>query len=69
MPVLLRHYLQLGARALAFSIDPAFGNVIDALMTVDLEEVRPALLRRYLGDEAARRYVEMRGRPRLSPAA
>jgi putative hemolysin len=55
VPVLLRHYLTLGARVLAFSVDPAFSHVIDALVVVDLASVDPTLLARYMGrDEAAR---------------
>ena len=53
MPVLLRHYLKLHARALGFSVDPGFGHVLDALMAVNLREVPPNLLRRYLGAQSA----------------
>jgi len=67
MPVLLRHYLKLGAKALGISEDPAFGHVTDVLLAVDLAAVSPALLRRYFGDEglAAVRHAT----PELSPAA
>jgi hypothetical protein len=47
MPVLLRHYLKLNARVLGFSIDPSFGNALDALMMVDLLRVDSRILRRY----------------------
>jgi putative hemolysin len=57
MPVLLRHYLKLNARLLGFSVDPAFGNVVDGLIVVDLLDVDRALLARYLGREAARAFV------------
>jgi putative hemolysin len=53
MPVLLRQYLKLHARALGFSVDPGFGHVLDALMAVNLAEVPPHVLRRYLGSQAA----------------
>ena len=54
MPVLLRQYLKLDARLLGFSIDPAFGDVLDGLVVVDLDDVEPAILARYMGrDEAA----------------
>lgn len=56
MPVLLRQYLKLNARALGFSIDPKFGNVLDALMAVDLTQVQPSILRRYFGDAGAASY-------------
>ncbi|MFZ8930248.1 MAG: GNAT family N-acetyltransferase [Pseudomonadales bacterium] len=49
IPVLLRHYLGLGARALGSKIDGAFGNALDLLMQVDLSRLRPAVARRYLG--------------------
>ena len=48
MPVLLRQYLKLNAKCLATSTDPAFGNVVDALMVVDLDEAPRAMLNRYL---------------------
>jgi putative hemolysin len=53
LPVLLRQYLKLNARLLGFSVDPAFANVLDGLVLVDLPGVTPALLQRYLGRDAA----------------
>jgi hypothetical protein len=52
--VLLRHYLKLNAKLLGFSVDPAFGGVLDGLVVVDLLDVDRALQARYLGKEAAR---------------
>jgi putative hemolysin len=49
VPVLLRQYLKLNARLLGFSIDPAFGNVLDGLVVVTLDDVEPAILARYMG--------------------
>jgi putative hemolysin len=49
IPVLLRQYLKLNARLLGFNVDPAFGDVLDALMLVDLTQVEPAILARYMG--------------------
>jgi len=69
LPVLLKQYLKLGARALAISIDPAFGDVTDVLMAVELTTVSPAILRRYVGDEGLAVYQEHHRRPELSPAA
>jgi len=54
MPVLLRQYLKLNARLLGLSLDPEFGDALDALMMVDLADVNPAVLTRYLGPEAMR---------------
>lgn len=54
MPVLLRQYLRLNATLLGFNVDPAFGDVLDALMMVDLARVDPAILARYVGRDTAR---------------
>jgi putative hemolysin len=58
MPVLLRQYLKLNARAIGVSVDPAFGDVLDALMTIDLTTVSPAILRRYFGDQGLAAYLQ-----------
>jgi putative hemolysin len=60
IPVLLRHYLKLNARVLGFNVDPAFGDVVDALMMVDLADVDEAILRRYFGRNGAERLVQAR---------
>lgn len=57
MPVLLRQYLKLNAQALAFSVDPEFGDALDALMMVDLAVVEPAILNRYLGRQQAAAFL------------
>lgn len=54
MPVLLRQYLRLNAMLLGFNVDPQFGDVLDALMMVDLTRVDPAILARYVGRETAK---------------
>ena len=57
MPVLLRQYLKLNARLLGFSVDPSFGNVLDGLVVVDLADVEPAILSRYMGRSEARAFI------------
>ncbi len=52
VPVLLRQYLRLNAQLLAFNVDPDFGDVVDALMLVDIAQIDPRILRYYLGDAA-----------------
>ena len=49
VPVLLRHYARLCARSLAFNVDPAFSDVLDALMVVDLPRVDIKVLERLMG--------------------
>ena len=50
LPILFKHYLQLGGRIAAFNEDRQFGTV-DALMVVDLAAVPDKLLKRYTGDD------------------
>ena len=51
VPVLLRHYLNLGGQLLAFNIDRDFGNVMDGLIVVDLLQTDRKTLERYMGEE------------------
>jgi hypothetical protein len=53
VPILLRHYIRLGGKALAFNIDPNFGNCLDALIITDLAQVDPAMLDRMTGRSAS----------------
>ncbi|MEX2222800.1 MAG: GNAT family N-acyltransferase [Candidatus Rokuibacteriota bacterium] len=53
VPVLLRHYLQLGGRLLGFSLDRDFADTLDGLIMVDLREVEEAVLARYMGKQGA----------------
>ncbi len=57
VPVLLRHYLGLGAEILEFNVDPAFANALDALIVVDLMKSNPAVLEKYMGTEVRDRYL------------
>jgi putative hemolysin len=62
MPILLRQYLKLNARVLGFNVDPAFGDVLDALMVVDLTTVDRAILNRYMGRDAAAGFLRHHAR-------
>ena len=55
VPVLLRHYLKLGARLCALGVDPAFGSCVDGLVVVDLLETDRKQVERYLGRAGAAR--------------
>ncbi len=56
MPILLRHYLKLGARLLAFNVDRAFGDCIDGLIVVDLRTTDDKILKRFMGEEGLRKF-------------
>jgi putative hemolysin len=58
VPVLLRQYLKLGGKLLAFSVDPQFADALDGLIVVDLTKTPPKLLERYLGKRESARFLE-----------
>jgi hypothetical protein len=48
VPVLLRHYLKLGARTIGFNVDAGFGNALDCLIVLDLRRVPVTTLQKYM---------------------
>lgn len=62
VPVLLKQYLKLGGKLLGFNVDPEFSDVLDGLIWVDLAEVDSRILIRFLGHEAAARFLSYHGR-------
>lgn len=57
IPVLLKHYLKLGARIVGFNIDPAFQNALDAFIVTDVTSIDPAMLNRYMTPEGRIKYM------------
>lgn len=49
IPVLLRQYLKLGGKLLAFNVDRDFANALDGLIVVDLLQADQRQLERYMG--------------------
>ena len=58
LPTLLKHYLKLNGRLIAFNVDESFGGCLDGLITVDLTKTDPKLLAAYLGEEGARSFLD-----------
>ena len=48
LPVLLRQYLKLGGKMLAFNVDADFASVLDCLVIVDLQHLPERMKNRYL---------------------
>jgi putative hemolysin len=69
LPVLLRHYLNLGGKILAFNLDPHFSEVIDGLILVDLDHTDTRTLERYLGREGLASFRAHGGKRSYRPAA
>jgi len=57
MPILLRQYLKLGGRLLAFNVDKEFSNTLDGLILVDLLRTERQLLQRYLTPEGTEAFL------------
>jgi putative hemolysin len=58
VPVLLKHYLKLNGRLIAFNVDEGFGGCLDGLIVVDLTKTDPKLLAAYMGDEGAKAFLD-----------
>jgi putative hemolysin len=61
LPILLRQYAKIGGKMIGFNVDRKFSNVLDGLVVVDLRQTEAAVLERYMGREAARRFREFHG--------
>jgi len=72
LPILVKEYVKLGGRFLAFSVDPGFQDALDGFVVVDLDCTNPKLLALYMGQQ---NYERFRGwqkpapRPQPAPAA
>ena len=61
VPVLFRQYLRMNALLIGFNVDEEFSSVLDGLLVADLRTADPKLLRRYFGDEALQRFMNLHG--------
>ena len=52
IPILVKQYLKLGGKILAFNVDPDFGDCLDGLILVDLRKTDPKVRVHYMGAES-----------------
>ena len=57
VPVLIKQYLNLHGKILAFNLDETFSNVVDGLIVVDLLDTPVEILKRFMGAENAQRFL------------
>ena len=57
IPILVKQYVKLGGKLLAFSVDPQFGHTLDGFVMVDLTRTSPEILSRYMGKDQARSFL------------
>ena len=53
----------MNGEVLAWNVDRAFGDVLDALLLVDLRRSDPRLLRRYMGADGAAAFLALHAPP------
>jgi len=58
IPILLKQYLKLNGQLMGFNVDPDFGNVLDGLILIDVPSIDERVMKRYLGEETGRAYVQ-----------
>ena len=51
VPILIKHYLRLEAKLLAFNRDRDFSDVVDGLILVNLADLDSRVLGRYMSDD------------------
>jgi len=61
VPVLLRQYLKLGGRLVAFNVDSGFADTLDGMIVVDVTRTDRRMLGRYMGVQAAKKYLSFHG--------
>ncbi len=57
LPVLVRQYLKMGGRIVNFHVDRSFGESLDGLVVVDLQNTDRRWLERYFGKEGSASYL------------
>lgn len=57
IPVLIKQYLNLGGKIIAFNVDPDFHDVLDGLILVDLTQTKPDILIKYMGYEGYKNFM------------
>lgn len=68
IPILVKQYVKLGGKLLAFSVDPQFGNTLDGFVMVDLTRTSPEILARYMGKEQSQNFLAWHNTPRTHVA-
>ena len=57
VPILLKQYLKLGGKLVAFNVDSHFADALDGLIVVDLTQTDARVLDRYMGKDGAAAFL------------
>jgi len=63
VPILIKHYLRLEAKLLAFNRDRDFSDVVDGLILVNLADLDSRVLSRYMTEEGLAAFRKFHGQP------
>ncbi len=69
IPILFKHYVNLGGKFVGYNVDPDFSDVLDALILVDLRESDRRILGRYMGKEGLEAFLRHHNTDRLAHCA
>ena len=58
VPILIKQYVKLGGEVLSFNVDRHFSDALDGLMVVDLTRADHKVLKRYMGAEGFREFMD-----------
>ena len=61
IPTLLKHYLKLDGKLIAFNVDPEFSSCMDGLIVVDILNSDPKMIKSYMGAEQMASYRKYHG--------
>ena len=61
VPILLKQYLKLGGKLVAFNVDSHFADALDGLIVVDLTQTDPRVLDRYMGKAECASFLAYHG--------
>lgn len=62
IPILFKHYLNLGGQLLSFNIDKSFSGVMDGLIVIDLLKMNRKTMERYMSVNEAHDYLSYHSR-------
>jgi hypothetical protein len=57
VPILIKHYLKLDGKFIAFNVDKHFSNVVDGLVFVDLTTTDTKILKRFMGQKGLEAFL------------
>ena len=61
IPILIKQYIKLGGKILAFNLDADFSDVIDGLILIDLRKTESRARARYMGADADKIFCDYHG--------